>query len=694
MSNGLLEITDPTQAYLQLGVDGSSSYLRLDPLQHEPTVTGKAGYKYLQAFHVRVDGDGSVGTQEPVSLQVPRSLYLYTTARHTVRVWLVEAKGTMIPLSAVRPNVRVRFSVQWLRVGTMVVIAFLFALWRPRSKFWRITLDTSNRGQRIAFGAFMLTLTAMTAMYMAHIMRYAGPLAFHRAGNYTYDFDQYGHVADALLHGRTWLDLPMPPELAQASNPYSTAVRERMLAQGVSPIYWDYAFYHGHWYSYFGVLPAVLLFAPYRLLSSLWASGGQMLPAGVAVLIMLLGFLLFGFLLIIRLACRVAPKTSISAISMAFVLLVIGSNAEYLWFRTNFYSVPFSASLLLTALGLWLWMGAAGHSQGSARRPAANPILEPAERPLKRHKRWAVEGAPPLSLPHLAAGSLCIAANFGCRQPFTLVALLGIPLFWPQIKALCRGVAHRAVGLGHALHVILAVAVPALLIVTPLAAYNVVRFGSPGNYGNNYQLTVTDMVNYTLPLRNFAQTIGYYLLLPLRFVGRFPFLALSPTPMDSWSYVEPMVGGFLVLCPFALLALALPFLRRRLKASGYWGVLMTCLALGVFLLVFDTLIGGLGWRYMIDFGWLIMLAAITVLLLMLQRRAPDADQSDTPELETQTTGRVGWRLWCLRAVVLAVLSASIAVAMQSLFVIGRFDNWIAGNPWVFYNVKAWFLPLT
>ena len=86
--------------------------------------------------------------------------------------------------------------------------------------------------------------------------------SFHTKGTYTYDFDQYDYVARALLDGHAWLDLDVPDALRDAADPYDVATRQRLLADGVSPVYWDYAFYQGHWYSYFGVVPALLLFLP------------------------------------------------------------------------------------------------------------------------------------------------------------------------------------------------------------------------------------------------------------------------------------------------------------------------------------------------------------------------------------------------------------------------------------------------
>lgn len=56
--------------------------------------------------------------------------------------------------------------------------------------------------------------------------------------------------------------LDVPDALRDADNPYDVTTRQQLLADGVSPVYWDYAFFNGRWYSYFGVVPALLLFGP------------------------------------------------------------------------------------------------------------------------------------------------------------------------------------------------------------------------------------------------------------------------------------------------------------------------------------------------------------------------------------------------------------------------------------------------
>ena len=75
----------------------------------------------------------------------------------------------------------------------------------------------------------------------------------------------------------------------------------------------------GHWYSYFGVLPAVLLFVPYRLLT------GHNLPTSAAEYILVLLFIIFFSLLVLRVIHRVMPKTSVAAASLVVVSSLVSA---------------------------------------------------------------------------------------------------------------------------------------------------------------------------------------------------------------------------------------------------------------------------------------------------------------------------------------------------------------------------------
>ena len=631
--DGILTVTDPTSAYMEVSADGTSSYVRI-----ETANTPEGGdVKAANNVFVRADTDSRAGEITSVSTSAPRSLYLKVKPGSSVRLWIEEPVGSRIPFSAVRANVRVPFEFSWLRVSIMAAVALLVALWRPGSALWRIRLNPASVRQRWALMAFLAPLAIYTTVRIVGEFLVSGPLVFPNPHGYTYDFDQYDHVAQSLLNGRVWLDLPVSPELAQAADPHDILVRGQLFESGKTQIFWDYAFYGGHWYSYFGVVPVVLFFLPFRAITSLWTPGGMMLPTSVCILLMMFLFAVFACLLVIRLTHRLCPNASVAATSIVIVMFLLGSNASYLHFRLNFSSV----------------------------------------------------------LRYLAAGAACIAANFGCRPTFALSALLCFPIFWPQITSLLQGLKSRSLPPRRALRAPAAVIIPALIVVLPLMAYNVARFGSPLDFGNDYQMTVTDMTRFVQPTANFLPSVGAYLFLPLRFTSEFPFIGMTPMAFREWGYYEPMAGGLFTACPLLLLALAAPFLRRRMHRSGYWGLATCSLALAVLLASFDSHTAGLGWRYICDFGWMMAIAALAPMLYLMHpggdaiaAGAPDPSERNEPRRDV--TKRHPMVLACVRGLVVAVLMASIILAVLACFIPGRDDSLINNNPVLYDTVVAWF----
>ncbi|MBM6699146.1 hypothetical protein H7U32_02140 [Bifidobacterium pullorum subsp. saeculare] len=702
-AEGLLRVTDPTRAYLELTADGTSGYARIDPvsddqlrraneaadraakaleeaLEADPAqaTTMKPVKRPVSTVHVRVDVGSAHGRAQSACAGAPRSLYLKASGAGTMRVWIEEPAGAVVPVEAVRANVRVPFSISVPRLLAMALAIAAVAALRPGSRLWRVRLDTRRRGQRLAFAAVfsLLGVATLAAVYLT--CRWAGPMVFHKPGEYTYDFDQYGHLGDAILAGHPWLDLPVPDGLAAAADPHDVPTRNRLLAQGET-LYWDYAFRDGHWYSYFGVLPALLLFAPYRAITSLFVDGGLMMPAAAAVQIEMFLFALFGSLLVVRLVRRLMPRASLAATVIALAAFLLGANAPYLIYRQNFYTVPVAASLALTVAGLWLWMGA------DTSRP-----------PMAARDRWQVDGARPLSLPRLAGGALCIAATMACRPTFALAALLAFPLFWTQIRAMLRGLAAGRVPWLHALVAPAAMLAPALAVAVPQMLYNRARFGSPFDFGETYQMTVTDMTRFSLPAANVPVMVAEYLVTPLRLTPYFPWIGISPTPLPEWGYAETVMGGIFFVCPFLALALATPFLRRRLirgtdgaedPAPWRWSLPTAALALALALVVFDSLRGGLGWRYMADFGYLFAIAAMPALLL-LTGGVPGPDSPSSGRRTLAWLRPLGRAL--VRWAVVLLLLAWVVLTVLMCFAPGRSDEMLGNNPALYHAVASWF----
>ena len=130
---GLLKVTDPTQAYMQVDADGSSEYVRMDPVSSKALdKAARQSEQVLRTVRVRPDVNRRAGTVSSVSVSSPRSLYVHAAAAGgSVCVRIVEPKGSLIPFDAVRANVRVPFALNPLRIGVMVAVLAMVLVWRP-----------------------------------------------------------------------------------------------------------------------------------------------------------------------------------------------------------------------------------------------------------------------------------------------------------------------------------------------------------------------------------------------------------------------------------------------------------------------------------------------------------------------------------------------------------------------------------
>lgn len=743
--SGVLHITDNTASYIEIdNINTRVDVLHIisgDATKEDTSLQGD-GYPLLASIHGRIDylpasgdpdnnADWHTGENDAWNRYVDASAYLrnrFTTQPvKAIRLWVQERNNSQIPYQKILVNDTPPFHISLVRVAVMAAIAATLIALRPSSRLYRITLDTSDRRQRMALALIAIPLTAALVNVILRVP-WLGPQWSHDPYSYTYDFNQYPQIADSLLHGRPWLDLPVPDALSQADNPYDIGTRNELLRQGVGDIYWDHVFFNGHWYSYFGVIPAIVVFLPYQLVTSLWVPGGAWLPSTVASTLFTIGFVIFAALTVVRLLNRFLPGISVGVTALAILGLLCGSNMWFIWLRSTFYEIPLASAIMMTMLALWLWLGArrvqdadtgrwrawriddlpSSDTASSSGTDAANTnTLSEARLPIR------------ISKTRLALGSLFMACTLGCRAPFIAAAMLFLPIFADEIrsglllrflgpllpkrwrthmfvaadqprrsgKALSQASAangmetpttprSRATGSGawtlpwfSSLRRDAATLLPACAVFAGLLWYNLWRFGSLLDFGNDYQLTVTDLTRYREPPKVLLEIIGYYLFLPPHTTSRFPWFTAPYSPLSEWQYHERLLCGFLWFAPICLLLFCIPWLRRALQQHRIWGMTLTLIGLGVVELVFVSYKGGMDWRYVCDFAWWFALAAVLLLATAFI-----------------TLPRDGKRRWLLIALPLLGVLAIIF----GTFMTGRINPLINADPTMYYTVRSWF----
>jgi hypothetical protein len=386
----------------------------------------------------------------------------------------------------------------------------------------------------------------------------------------------HGQLADAFLHGR--LDLgDAPADFDSMVNPYNPAengVNDRNVKLH------DLSYHDGKLYAYWGPAPALLVFAPARLLG---VSFSQTLAvAGFAFL-----GLLFSVLALLTLQRRFAPRADAWKVHAGIVLLGLANVVPYMIRRPDKYEVAIAAGLCFAMLATWLLLSALLRQDG--RSP---------------------------SLRRLALGSLALGLAVASRPSHVLTAagLVALSTF------LSRGGMR-----GRRVRVMTALLGPVAAIGVLLALYNQARFGSFTEFGLAYQLAGVDVtardsfsLSYLLP------GLWYYVIAPPRLVPLFPFVELPPPPYYPghvpavYDGVEP-TGGLLVLAPILLLLVVAPF-RARAMEPALRAVVLTFAAVSAALAVFAAVaFWGATMRYEVDFASFLLLGAL-VLWLRTRRR--------------------------------------------------------------------------
>lgn len=131
------------------------------------------------------------------------------------------------------------------------IVLFVLVMLRPKSALHTKKLTDCGRREKITIGVVLVILILLCTLPMG--------LAPGWNGEDPGATNQYELVAEAILNGHINIDNgDVDPLLLQMDNPYDPQARVDL---GVD-YRWDTAYYHGHYYMYFGVVPVFLLFLP------------------------------------------------------------------------------------------------------------------------------------------------------------------------------------------------------------------------------------------------------------------------------------------------------------------------------------------------------------------------------------------------------------------------------------------------
>lgn len=449
--------------------------------------------------------------------------------------------------------------VMWHGFFLVILLLCEFLAQMPQFKhigrgIHRTNADFSDRRTHLLMILVIVMLLMVCLEPMGWAPLWNGEVPGHR--------NQYEKMGDAILKGQLHLDIPVEEGLLALENPYDPAARSGLYYQ------WDHAYYNGHYYMYFGVVPALLVFAPYQWLT------GQMLTTFRGTQVFAGLFIIGLFLLLRYLTKRFFPKLPLTV----FFLLGIAIATMSIWYCVAFPAMYCTA--IISAICLMIW--------------SLYFFTKAVFDPETTWKTFLLAGL----------GSLCGALVFGCRPTIGLANVLVLPLvitffktrkFTPQVF------------LGTVLATI-----PYVVVAIGLMWYNNARFDNPFEFGQSYQLTVADQSQYGSIFSNIQWK-------PL----------LENTEKALFRYdCGPLDYGVFVTFPILLLpiyALVRKESRAYLRANG----LGLVIPVGVIAMLVIVAMGVL-WtpyllpRYTMDYIWLLAILLFVAVGALYQREKVNA----------------------------------------------------------------------
>lgn len=475
-----------------------------------------------------------------------------------MRVYFSADERVELSIQGIVYNARVPGMFSWLRVSVIMALISVWWCVRPKSAWYEKNWASY---QKIALTAIILGINIVILQRLIAL----NP-TFMNPG--WINHEQYHKLAVALTRGEVSIPVGIEEEISALENPYDTAIRSYSVWEAYKG--WDTAFYKGKFYVYFGIVPVLLFYLPYYVVT------GQAFTTWHGLFIMGAALLVGVFYLLGQIVKKYFPETPF----LLYVILsvIMGNCVSTLMFmmRPDFYSLPILCAMTFSVWGLGLWVSA-----------------------VVKWKRWKI-----------FAGSLCMALVAGCRPQFLVGSFLLFFLLGQAVRKKWQENPKRL------LWDAVWAAVPYLCVAAGLMYYNYIRFDSPFDFGASYNLTTNDMTQRGFNLSRLEDGIFMYLFQFPNVGVEFPYV--FPTHFIS-NYVgktirEAMFGGAFFVNTLLLSVLAIRRVKRQLKQKGLYGLAIAAVTLAVSVVIADTQMAGILSRYYADFVWLIFLAAIIVLL--------------------------------------------------------------------------------
>ena len=487
-----------------------------------------------------------------------------------------------IEVSSITINANRPFDFSIIRVLIIVGILILLFIFKPSSPIYKHKYSEAKNlryNLTVAFIALQciifIIVGTMNPAFLGFDVTDDGLVFTELAFKH---HNQYDELADAILQGKTYIDNnDVPQSLIDMDNPYDTTARHITSTLTGDTYRWDVAYFNGHYYVYFGIVPLLIMYLPFRAIFD------APFPSALGIIAFAFIFALGVFRLLGILCDKKFRNVSVGTFLLTALATVNCCGVMFLVKRPDFYSVPIITGLAFVVWGMFLWI------KGLHTDKQRNLFF--------------------------VAGSLCCALAVGCRPQLVLVSAVALPIF-AKYFLLEKKITTKKGWLN-----ILVLAVPFVVVAAGIMYYNYIRFGSPTDFGSSYNLTTNDVTRRGFDLGRTGLGIFTYLFQTPQFTAVFPYI--KPVEIETQymgkTIYEFCFGGLITSLPFLWFMGALPKAYRTLKQKSSSSLVITLLLIGFALVIADTQAGGLLQRYYSDFGIIFFLATAIIIFALFEK---------------------------------------------------------------------------
>ena len=333
----------------------------------------------------------------------------------------------------------------------------------------------------------------------------------------------YNVLSDALLKGKLYFLEEFNPQILKLKDPYEPHLNAPLNRFN------DMSLYKGKYYMYFGVVPAILLFIPYRLITC------HILPERAAIIFFMFGGLIWHVLILSYIKRKYFPELPNYFFLASILVLGLGNYSTTLLRRPMMYEVAISGGFYFLSGAIFFFIKSFEHNK--------------------------------INIFFLVLGSLFIGLGAGCRPEIILSGLLLLLLI---IKISLSNTNKKSKIISF-----LCLLIPYVICSLLLGLYNYLRFENPFDPGHQWQTNDSNPRKTIFISPIFTLVNAYiYLFQPIIFNLRPPFIHMTrniPQELCASNHYSEGVVGIINETPFVLILLIGPlfYLLSRFSNESF-----------------------------------------------------------------------------------------------------------------------------